>query len=352
MIETKLMFTILLFLGSVLGQTGYDVHSDGVAHSDGVVYGTGLASDSGLALGSSVLESDAVAFGIDLALDVSLAHSLGATRVGDGSPINPNKKEMDGMAGTAGSTESVEGTGSAESARTAESAGTIVFVHGAWGGGWDYKSMEAILGRQGYDVYRPSLTGLGERAHLNSPDVDLDTHIMDIVNVLEFEGLTDVILVGHSYGGMVITGVAHRVPERIAHLVYVDAILPKDGESVFGLGDLEGEAFVVGLAEERGDGWRIPPYWPEVGKDVAHPLETFRQPIVLGNPDAEGIPATYVLTYEGEAEADGFYKYAVRAKEWGWRYEELVTGHNPQRTMPNEYAEILVAVSRGVSRGE
>jgi hypothetical protein len=149
---------------------------------------------------------------------------------------------------------------------------------------------------------------------------------------------------------MVITGVAHRVPERIAHLVYVDAILPNDGESVFGLGDPEGEAFVVGLAEERGDGWRIPPYWPEVGKDVAHPLETFRQPIVLGNPDAEEIPATYVLTYEGEPEADGFYKYAVRAKERGWGYKELVTGHNPQRTLPNEYAEILVAVSRGVSR--
>ena len=305
MIETKSMFTILLFLGSVLGQTGHDMRGAGVVHSPGVI------------------------------------------SAGDGSPINPNNKEMAGTAGTAKNTGTAE---SSESSESSESAGTIVFVHGAWGGGWDYKSMEAILERQGYDVYRPSLTGLGERAHLNSPDVDVDTHIMDIVNVLEFEELTDVILVGHSYGGMVITGVAHRVPERIAHLVYVDAILPKDGESVFGLGDPEGEAFVMGLAEERGDGWRIPPYWPEVGKDVAHPLETFRQPIVLGNPDAEGIPATYVLTYEGEPEADGFYKYAVRAKERGWGYEELVTGHNPQRTMPNEYAEILVAVSRGVSR--
>jgi len=362
MIETKSIFKILLFLGSVLGQTGYDVHGSGVAHNDGVAFGTGLASDSGLALDFGVLDSDAAAFGTGLALDVSLAHSPGATTVGDGSPINPNKNEMDGTDGTdgtAGTAESAEGmesaegsesteaTESVEGSETAESAGTIVFVHGAWGGGWDYKSMEAILEREGFDVYRPSLTGLGERAHLNSPDVNVDTHIMDIVNVLEFEELTDVILVGHSYGGMVITGVAHRVPERIAHLVYVDAILPDDGESVFGLGDPEGEAFVVGLAEERGDGWRIPPYWPEVGKDVAHPLETFRQPIVLGNPDAEGIPATYVLTYEGEPEADGFYKYAVRAKERGWEYEELVTGHNPQRTMPNEYAEILVAVSRG-----
>jgi len=308
MIETKSIFKILLFLGSILGQTGHDAHSSGVAHSPEV------------------------------------------TIAGDGSPINPNKKEMDGTAGTAESAESAEGVESAEGTGTAKSAGIIVFAHGAWGGGWDYKSMEAILERQGYDVYRPSLTGLGERAHLNSPDVDMDTHIMDIVNVLEFEELKDVILVGHSYGGMVITGVAHRVPERIAHLVYVDAILPKDGESVFGLGDPEGEAFVVGLAEERGDGWKIPPYWPEVGKDVAHPLETFRQPIVLGNPDAEEIPATYVLTYEGEPEADGFYKYAGGAKERGWGYEELVTGHNPQRTLPNEYAEILVAVSRGVSR--
>ena len=112
---------------------------------------------------------------------------------------------------------------------------TFVFVHGAWGGGWDYKTMEKLLEDAGHKVYRPTLTGQGERVHLNGPDVNLDTHIMDIVNVIKFEDLHDIILVGHSYGGMVITGVADRIPQKIKHLVYADAMLPEDGESVFSL---------------------------------------------------------------------------------------------------------------------
>ena len=221
---------------------------------------------------------------------------------------------------------------------------TIVFVHGAWGGGWDYKTMEELLEQEGHTVFRPTLTGLGEREHLNGPDVNLDTHIQDIVNVLTFEELTDVMLVGHSYGGMVITGVAHRIPERIKHLVYLDAILPNDGESVFGLGDAESNAFLQQLADAEGEGWKIPPYWPEKGRDMPHPMETFRQPISLGNPEAEAIPSTYILTIEQGAVSDGFSRYAERAKERGWAYHELITGHNAQRTMPNELANILSSV--------
>lgn len=221
---------------------------------------------------------------------------------------------------------------------------TIVFVHGAWGGGWDYKTMESLLENEGYIVYRPTLTGQGEREHLNGPDVNLDTHIMDILNVIKFEELNDIILVGHSYGGMVITGVTDRIPEKIKHIVYVDAMLPEDGESVFSLSSNEQNKMILELANSKGNGYSIPPYWEDFGKDVPHPLETFRQPIKLGNPETENIPATYILTIEPGQETDRFSKYAERAKERNWNYFELPTGHNAQRTMPNEYTKILMDI--------
>ena len=109
---------------------------------------------------------------------------------------------------------------------------TIVIVHGAWGGAWAFKRVEALLRDKGFNVYRPQLTGLGERVHLARPDVGLSVHIEDVVNTILFEDLHDITLVGHSYGGMVITGVADRVPDRIKRLVYLDAMVPNDGESV------------------------------------------------------------------------------------------------------------------------
>src|SRR5688500_2831076 len=111
-------------------------------------------------------------------------------------------------------------------------AQTYVIVHGAWGGGWDWKQVDSVLDASGSNVYRPTLTGLGERVHLLTPAIDLTTHVTDIVNVILFENLRDVVLVGHSYGGMVISGVADRIPGRIRQLVYVDALDPNDGASV------------------------------------------------------------------------------------------------------------------------
>jgi len=221
---------------------------------------------------------------------------------------------------------------------------TFVFVHGAWGGGWDYKAMESLLEARGHKVYRSTLTGLGERVHLSNPDVDLDTHILDIVNVLQYEDLSDIVLIGHSYGGMVITGVAHTTPERIKHLVYLDAMLPYDGESVFDLMPQERVDRMLDYADSLGEGWKIPPYWPDWGKDVPHPLATFQQSIKLQNPDADQIPGTYILTIEPGSTTDAFSKYAERAKARGWDYHEMPTGHNAQRTMPNEYAGILLSI--------
>lgn len=218
---------------------------------------------------------------------------------------------------------------------------TIVFVHGAWGGGWDYKIIESILTDKGHVVYRPTLTGLGERQHLNGPNVTLDTHIQDIVNVLEFEDLENIILIGHSYGGMVITGVAHRVPSKIKHLIYTDAMLPVDGESVL---DLTGDRLIKHSKKDNNQyaDWEVAPWWPDWGKDVPHPLNTLKQPIKLGNRDAEKIPATYILTKQANTREDDFSQFAKRAKRRGWLYHELATGHNPHRTMPNELAELIL----------
>ncbi len=107
---------------------------------------------------------------------------------------------------------------------------TFVLVHPAWFGGWCWGKVTPLLRDRGHDVYTPTLTGLGERAHLANPEISLATHIEDVVNVLEFEDLQRVILVGNSSGGMVITGVADRVPERLAQVVYLDAFVPEDGQ--------------------------------------------------------------------------------------------------------------------------
>jgi len=220
-------------------------------------------------------------------------------------------------------------------------AKTIVFVHGAWGGGWDYRNLETMLEKRGHYVHRVTLTGQGERAHLLSADINLDTHIMDVVNVLKYDDLENVILVGHSYGGMVITGVAHRVPGKIRRLVYIDAWLPENGESAFSFISAEEKARYLKLADEQGNGISIPPFWPDWGKDVPHPLGTWQQPILLGNAEAEKLPATYVLTIEDDAESDDFSQSAKRARQRGWDYLEWNTGHNAQRTMPNVYVEML-----------
>ena len=110
---------------------------------------------------------------------------------------------------------------------------TFVLVHGAWAGSWVWKKIIPLLRAAGHDVYATTATGLGDRVHLAGPAVDLDTHITDVVNLLEFEELTEVTLVGWSYGGMIITGVAERVPERLAGLVYLDAFVPADGENSY-----------------------------------------------------------------------------------------------------------------------
>lgn len=205
---------------------------------------------------------------------------------------------------------------------------TMLIVHGAWGGSWAFKKVDSILTTRGYTVYRPSLTGQGERVHLATPEVGLSIHINDVVNTILFEDLHDIILVGHSYGGMVITGVADRVPDRIKGLVYLDALLPNDGESVLnimgdGLKNMEKNGFVV-------------PFWVKADqkppKDVPQPLKTLTEPIVLKNPAARKLPSRYILTVEAgkDPKTDDFASQAERAKQRGWPVSQLQSDHNPQ----------------------
>jgi len=222
---------------------------------------------------------------------------------------------------------------------------TIVFVHGAWAGGWHFTKVQPLLEEAGHIVYRPTMTGLGERVHLGGPDVGLSTHIEDIVKVLEFEDLDEIVLVGHSYGGMVIAGVAERVPQRIAKLVFFDAIVPENGESVV---SLFGDAIDT-MATAGGGGaepWQLVPRWVEEGKlppvDVPQPLLTFTEPIELANPQAAQLPAVFLLTVEAGKEVDDHDVFADRARDRGWEVVEMGGSHNPHWFQPEAFVNVLL----------
>lgn len=218
---------------------------------------------------------------------------------------------------------------------------TYVLVHGAWGGGWSFKKTDSLLRSMGHMVYRPTLSGLGERVHLASGDIDLDTHIKDVVNTILFENLHDVVLLGHSYGGMVVTGVADSLPDRIKHLIYLDAFVPEDGQSV---ATAHGQG-QTGREMPAKDGL-IHPFWATdeqaFPKDVPQPAKTFSQPLVLKNKKRQEIPTTYILTYEGDnLENDAFAFFAKRAAEKGWKIINMQADHNPQMSMPEKLPALL-----------
>lgn len=137
---------------------------------------------------------------------------------------------------------------------------TFLFLHGTWGGGWEYAKVDSILRTKGDIVFHPTLTGLGERSHLANKEINLTTHITDIVNVIKFENLHNIILVGHSYGGMVISGVAEQVPERIKQLIYLDAFVPNNGESIKLLNRPVWEGMINPLIK---DGFIGYPFWSD-----------------------------------------------------------------------------------------
>jgi pimeloyl-ACP methyl ester carboxylesterase len=217
---------------------------------------------------------------------------------------------------------------------------TFVIVHGATGGGWDWKTIDDLLSADGHTVYRPTLTGLGERMHLSSPNIDLTTHINDIANVILFEDLDDLVLVGHSYGGMVISGVMNLVPERIKHVVFLDAAVPNDGMSAE---DLWGE---ITLPHKVIDGI-IHFSWLNEDiprpRDVPQSLRTYTESVSLNNPVALELPATFVAfvnpgqTLEDRRKDPSWQNAELR----GWTIRTLDSDHNAQRSHPRELADLL-----------
>ena len=230
---------------------------------------------------------------------------------------------------------------------------TLVIAHGAWSAGWAWKKMRPRLRERGHEVWTPTYTGLGERAHLASRDVTLDTHIQDVCALLVMEDLQDVILVGHSYGGMVATGVADREPARIARLVYLDAFVPRDGQSVL---DLQPpairERMVSGVLD--GDGWRLPPNPPPpdtsaddlawmTPRRMGQPAKTGEQPIRLTGA-VERVPRTYIYCTQPRP-GDVFRQFAERAQADGWPYFEIDASHNPHITAPDALAALLHGIA-------
>lgn len=238
---------------------------------------------------------------------------------------------------------------------------TIVLVHGGGHGGWCFKPLARLLRNKGHDVYAPTLTGLGERAHLSRAGVDLDCHVNDIVALLHYEDLRNVVLVGHSYGGMVITGAADRASDRVGHLVYLDAMAPKDGQSLV---DVAGPFMAAARSDSRiVDGVEMClfpsaetlPFYGVVDprtldwmrtRLTPHPWRCFEQPLQLTNEMVlQSIPQSHISStlFLSLRDADGL------REKWDGRLWDIDTGHDMMITEPNKVAELLDRVARLVS---
>jgi pimeloyl-ACP methyl ester carboxylesterase len=222
---------------------------------------------------------------------------------------------------------------------------TFVLVHGAWTGGWGYKKTARLMRAEGHEVYVVTLTGLGERSHLASPAITLSTHIQDVVNVFEYEDITDAILVGHSYGGMVITGVSGRVAERIRTLVYLDAFLPKDGQALW---DIAGETSVYidrqretpGLVSLPGPlGGDADPAELKRRKIDLHPLLTLIEPVKLDGSEQGIQKRTYILATRPPL----FQRFYDEVKDDpAWTTRTIATGHLVMMDDPPGLAKMLM----------
>ena len=230
-----------------------------------------------------------------------------------------------------------------------------VLVHGAWGGSWCWKRIRPVLQARGHQVFTPTLTGVGDRSHLLSRDVNLDTHIADVVNLMQWEDLSDVVLCGHSYGGCVVTGMADRVPERVAALVYLDAFVPQDGQCLHDALAPEARNAQLESARQVGEGWKVPPIpaaalnvnpkdrdWVDRQRTM-HPLATFQQPIRLTGGIDRIKNVAYILA-TGYSHSP-FPKFYERAKAKGWRTLTMPCGHDVMLDLPEELTQELLALA-------
>ena len=239
---------------------------------------------------------------------------------------------------------------------------TYVLVQGAWHGSWCWKRVRQALEARGHQVFTPTLTGVGERAHLLAQQVNLDTHIDDVVNLIRWEELSDVVLCGHSYGGCVISGAADRIPDRIGALVYLDAFVLENGQSLHDSLPPEMRNGQLDLARKVGDGWKVPPIPAEVFQVNAadrdwvnrqctmQPLATFQQPLHLTGGIDRINNITYILASGwGPSPFPPFYE---QAKAKGWKTAAISCGHDVMLDRPQELTDELLAVtSRSAASG-
>ena len=226
----------------------------------------------------------------------------------------------------------------------------FLLVPGAWLGGWCWRDVAARLHSAGHAAIPATLTGLGERAHLIAPHIGLDTHVTDIVGLMHYRDLTAVTLVGHSYGGMVITAVAEQVPDRIRRLVYLDASVPQDGESNDDVIGPEMAAQLRSDAQASGEGWRVPPaaYVLRGLEDATragveqrltpHPLRSFSQPVRLRSRAAAALPRAFIRT---SMQSELYGRLIGRARDAGWYCRELTGGHYTMLSEPQALAAAL-----------
>jgi len=230
-----------------------------------------------------------------------------------------------------------------------KSKSTFVLVHGAWHGGWCWNKLVPHLESAGHRTLAVTLTGQGDRFHLINPSIDLTTHVTDVLNTLEMDDLSDVVLVGHSYGGLVISGAAEQAWKRIRRLVYLDALVPRHGQSGFDLNSPQFREKLERDAKDNGDGYKVTPILDILGITDAQDLEwvrarlrpipigVFRQPVNAPHFTSQ-IPSTYI-----HCTGFGFKTTADRCREAGWPVLEIACGHDAMIIKPPELAELLLS---------
>ncbi|MFD9209204.1 alpha/beta fold hydrolase [Streptomyces sioyaensis] len=231
---------------------------------------------------------------------------------------------------------------------------TFVLVHGAWHGGWVWQRVVPALRAAGHEVYTPTLTGLSGRAHLLNPQVGLSTHVQDIVALLETYDARDVVLVGHSYAGQVITGVADRVPERLAKRIHLDAFVGNDGDAAIDLLPATVAGHYRQSVAGPGYGWLIPVRSLEklgvtekadvdwlTPRLTPHPWLTYTEPLRLTG-RGEHVPAAFIECVDWMRV---FTPQAKKAAARGWPTHEVATGHEAMVTAPDELAAVLLDIA-------
>lgn len=231
---------------------------------------------------------------------------------------------------------------------------TFVLVHGAWHGGWCWRRVADRLERLGHKVYAPSLTGLGDRAHLITNRVNVSTHITDIVNIIRFEDLSDIVLVGHSYAGFVISGVAEREFPKIRSIVFLDAYVPQNGQSIYSMSS-EKLRETLNAALKRGQTGMAPAsaaYFHVNEKDRAYvdskctpqPIGTYNEPLTLTG-IRERIPKKTYIRAKGW-NAPGFDAVVARLRnDPTWKIHDVPCGHDVMIDMPDRLTELLIAAA-------